>query len=224
MTYFRQLMILSIFQMFNRFFQKLFFMIISPDIIEKKINENKIQRAESHVMKAPTSRFYEQAVVFNLQNNISKIVIGEHSHIRGELLLFVFGGKITIGNNCYIGESTRIWSAEEINIGNNVLISHGCNIIDTNSHEINHLERAEGFINLVTKGHSKIQGNIITAPIIIEDYAWLSFGVSVLKGVRIGKGAIIAAGSVVTKDVPPFSIVAGNPARVIKENIKKTTD
>ena len=66
-------------------------------------------------------------------------------------------------------------------------------------------------------GHPKEKGNVVTAPIIIEDYAWISYNVSILKGVKIGKGSIVAAGSVVTKDTPPFSIVAGNPAKVIKQ-------
>ena len=53
--------------------------------------------------------------------------------------------------------------------------------------------------------------------VVIEDDAWIGFKSSVLKGVTIGRGAIIAAGSVVTKDVPPFTLVAGNPAKVIRE-------
>ena len=55
------------------------------------------------------------------------------------------------------------------------------------------------------------------APIRIADKAWLGMNVTVLKGVTIGEGAVVAAGSIVTKDVPPWTLVAGNPARVIKE-------
>ncbi|MBS1917783.1 MAG: acyltransferase [Bacteroidetes bacterium] len=145
------------------------------------------------------------------------MTIGNNSHIRGELLVFANGGNISIGNNCYIGEGTRLWSGESIKIGNDVLISHNCNIIDTNSHEIDFEKRKKSFVELVSKGHPFDRGNVQTAPIVIEDNAWLSFNVSILKGVRIGKGAIIAAGSVVTKDVPGFSMVAGNPATVVKQ-------
>jgi acetyltransferase-like isoleucine patch superfamily enzyme len=101
-------------------------------------------------------------------------------------------------------------------VGNHVLIAHNVNIVDTNSHEIPHIERAERYIELITKGYPVEKASIQTAPITIEDYVWISFNATILKGVTIGKGAIVAAGAVVTKDVPPFTIVAGNPAVVVK--------
>lgn len=58
---------------------------------------------------------------------------------------------------------------------------------------------------------------VVMGPVRIEDHAWVGFNVIILKGVTIGEGAIVAAGSVVTKDVPAFTVVAGNPARVIRE-------
>jgi galactoside O-acetyltransferase len=64
---------------------------------------------------------------------------------------------------------------------------------------------------------NKDWSRVATAPIRICDYAWLGFDVVVLKGVTIGEGAIVGARAVVTKDVPPWTIVAGNPARVAKE-------
>ncbi|RYE37966.1 MAG: acyltransferase [Sphingobacteriales bacterium] len=121
-----------------------------------------------------------------------------------------------MGDNCYLGENSIIWSGESVRIGDNVLISHNVNIIDSNSHELDHLERAEGFKSLIENGHPKEKGSIITSPIIIKDYAWVSFNSIILKGVTVGEGAVVAAGSVVTKDVPDYSIVAGNPAVVVK--------
>lgn len=58
------------------------------------------------------------------------------------------------------------------------------------------------------------------APVIIEDYAWISCRVTIMPGVTIGKGAVVAAGAVVTKDVPPYAIVAGVPAKIIGERTK----
>jgi acetyltransferase-like isoleucine patch superfamily enzyme len=163
------------------------------------------------------SRFYPEATIHNTQNKRKNIVIGENTHIRGTLLLFKYGGEIHIGDNCYVGDGTRIWSGESIHIGNNVLISHNVSIVDTQAHEINYIERAERYIELIKNGPWNDKGSIKTAPIIIEDYAWISFNTVILKGVTIGKGAIIGAGSVVTKDVPPFTLYAGNPAKFIKK-------
>lgn len=189
---------------------------LNPAALEKLLDEYKIQKCFKEVIAAAGTKFYEKAAVHNYSGNRSNIKIGGDTHIRGELLLFANGGKIEIGHNCYIGESTRIWSAESVFIGNDVLISHNCNIIDTNSHELDYNERSDSFKKMVKQGHPSYPVNIDTAPIVIEDNAWLSYNVSVLKGVRIGKGAIVAAGSVVTKDVPAFSVAAGNPAVIIK--------
>lgn len=109
--------------------------------MELKINKLKINRCLEQVTIGEKSKFYEQAEVVNLQQSKTNIKIGTNTHIRGTLLLFAHNGKINIGNNCYIGFGTQVWSANEITIGNDVLISHNCNIIDTNSHEENYLER-----------------------------------------------------------------------------------
>ena len=162
------------------------------------------------------ARFTMTAKVENISKNRDNIIIGENTIIEGRLLTFNYGGKIVIGKNVYVGVGSNIWSGEYVEIGNNVLISHNVNIIDTNSHELNHIERAERYENLIKKGHPKDKASIITGKIIIEDYAWISFGVIILKNVKIGKGAIVAAGSIVTKDVVPYTLVAGNPAIFIK--------
>ena len=162
------------------------------------------------------SFLYPEAIIYNDSNDPSKIIIGKDSHIQGELNVFNYGGKIQIGDNTYIGKDSRIWSGDYITIGNNVLISHCCNIIDTDSHEINHIERAERYKDLIKQGPWRTKGSIQSKPIIIKDYAWISFNVTVLKGVTIGTGSIIGANSVVTKDVPDYALVIGNPAKIVK--------
>ena len=169
------------------------------------------------------SKFYDETIIHNAQTDNSKISIGKGTHVRGELLVQKYGGSIKIGNNGFVGAGTRIWSGDEIEIGNDVLISHNCNIIDTNSHEINYKERAERSKGLFMNGPWAEKGSIKTMPIIIEDDVWISFNVTILKGVRLGKGSIIAANAVVTKDVPDFSLVVGNPGEVVK-NINEQTN
>jgi acetyltransferase-like isoleucine patch superfamily enzyme len=177
----------------------------------------KIQSALDGVSIDITSKFYEETIVHNCANDKSKILIGSGTHIQGELLVQKYGGQINIGNNCYVGIGTKIWSGELVTIGNNVLISHNCDIIDSDTHEIDYIERATRSAELMKNGPLDTKGNILTKPIIINDYAWISFNVAILKGVTIGKGAIVAAGSLVTKDVPAFTVVAGNPAVIIKQ-------
>lgn len=161
--------------------------------------------------------FWDGARVYNTKNDPGDIIIGKDSYISGELKTLNYGGRIVIGENSYIGSNTKLWSGEAITIGNNVLVSHNVHIIDTTSHETNHLERANSFINSISTGGTYLdKGSVITAPITIEDHVWISFNCIILKGVKIGKGAIIAAGSVVTKDVNPFTLVGGNPAKLIK--------
>ncbi len=162
-------------------------------------------------------RFYYESRVLNFQGDSSKIEIGDGTNIRGELLLLRYGGRIKIGENCYIGDHSRIWSGDSIEIGNNVLVSHNVNIIDTNSHEMDHVERAMGYVNLIKYGYPAEKGSVLTKPIIIKDHAWISFNVTILKGVTIGEGAVIGAGSVVTRDVEPWTVVGGNPAVVLKK-------
>jgi acetyltransferase-like isoleucine patch superfamily enzyme len=160
--------------------------------------------------------FADSAIIGNSQNDKTKIIIGYNTHVMGTLLLFPYGGEIKIGNNCYIGDLSRIWSAEKIEIGNDVLISHNVNIIDTNSHEIDATERALNEREILKKGLPTKKGNVLSSPIIIKDFVWINFNATILKGVTIGEGAIVGAGAVVTKDVPEYSFVAGNPAKVIK--------
>lgn len=177
--------------------------------------EDKRRHCYSNAM-AEGSIFHAESNVDNLQNNSAKIVCGSGTNIRGTLLIFSYNGSIKIGKNCFIGKNSNIWSANKIEIGNDVLISHNVNIIDTNSHELDYLKRAKSYIEMTTIGHPNSIEDVDSSPITIEDHVWISFNCTVLKGVTIGKGAIIAAGSLVTKDVAPFTLVAGNPAKLVK--------
>jgi maltose O-acetyltransferase len=158
------------------------------------------------------------ATIENLSGNPQLIRIGANSVIKGQLLIFAHGGQIEIGKDSYLGDRTYIWSADSIKIGDRVLISHSVNIHDTNSHSRNKELRHQHFINLMSQGHPVVNDvDIKSKSILIEDDVWIGFNSTILKGVRIGEGSIVAASSVVTKDIPEFSIVAGNPAKVIRK-------
>jgi acetyltransferase-like isoleucine patch superfamily enzyme len=212
----------TIITILNKFFFKIIdIKKLSENIyIENKEKDEKrhIEEQSKNLILGKNSALYQQSRTINLQNNPSKITIESFTHSRAELLIFARKGEIKIGNYCYIGEGTRIWSAEKITIGDRVLIAHNVNITDTNSHEIDASERHISFKELIENGKHPNYPTVQTKPIIIEDDVWIGFNSIILKGVTIGKGAIIAAGSVVTKDILPYSIVAGNPAQIIKQN------
>jgi maltose O-acetyltransferase len=93
-----------------------------------------------------------------------------------------------------------------ITIGNRVLISHDVNIHDGTAHSADPTERHEHFRRIIEQGHpvhSRDLPGVHSSPVVIEDDVWISFGVTILRGVRIGAGSIIAARSIVTEDVPP---------------------
>jgi acetyltransferase-like isoleucine patch superfamily enzyme len=165
-----------------------------------------------------TVKFNSNCKIVNYQNNKSLISIASHTVIDGELIIFPYGGEIKIGSYCFIGSNTKIVSDTEIIIGNDVLISHNVNIVDNNAHELDYEERALTSRQILVEGFKSLnkRGNISGKKIVIHDNVWINFNSIILKGVEIGKGSIIAAGSVVTKSVPPFSLVGGNPAKLIK--------
>lgn len=147
---------------------------------------------------------------------------GAHCVLEGRYIFEKNSGYIKIGNRVHIGNSSFI-SINEIIIDDDVTIAWDCLFYDHNSHSIDWEERKndteQEYHDIIT-GHSPIKNKkwdvVKSAPIHICAKSWIGTGVKVLKGVTIGEGAIVAAGSVVTKDVAPWTIVGGNPARFIK--------
>jgi acetyltransferase-like isoleucine patch superfamily enzyme len=156
------------------------------------------------------------ARIRNALGDSSQITIGANSHVRGELMVFAHGGRISIGQWCYIGVGTRIWSGASIDIGDRVLISHSVNIFDNLTHPIRASDRHVQARQIFTIGHPR-EIFLDDKPIKISDDAWIGACAIIMRGVTIGRGGIVAAGAVVTKDVPDYSIVAGNPAVVVRE-------
>jgi acetyltransferase-like isoleucine patch superfamily enzyme len=162
----------------------------------------------------------------NIRNrSLSKVFfsVGEESVVSGNYIFENENGYVEIGNRSFIGGGGKFISIEKISIGNDVLISWGCTIMDNNAHSVKWSERKDDVrewkrgIDENKIGYYKNWTYVKSGPVIIEDKAWIGFEVVVLKGVKIGKGAIVASRSVVTKDVPDWTIVAGNPAQVVRE-------
>jgi acetyltransferase-like isoleucine patch superfamily enzyme len=132
--------------------------------------------------------------------------------VEGSLVAERAGASIVIGRNTSIGNSL-IASATQIEIGDDVFISWGCTIFDHDSHALGWKHRQQDI-----GGHDeKDWTHVAIEPVQIGNKSWIGINAIILKGVQVGEGAVVAAGSVVTKRVPPWTIVAGNPAKAIRE-------
>jgi acetyltransferase-like isoleucine patch superfamily enzyme len=173
-------------------------------------------RQRNNYLIEPSAVLYDTARIFNNLHKASAVEIGAFTHIKGELLTFGHSGKIKIGQYCFVGEQSRIWSAKNILIGDRVLISHNVNIFDNATHPISAKARHEQFKQIITVGHPKTI-NLSESSIVISSDVFIGCMSIILSGVSIGEGAIVGVGSVVTRGVPAWTIVGGNPARVIRE-------
>lgn len=179
---------------------------------------NKVRRSltfRKEYLIGPGSKIYKTASIVNGLHQRALIEIGSFCHIKGEILIFGHGGAVAIGDYCFVGENTHIWSAKKIQIGNRVLISHNCNIFDNDTHPLDAAQRHQQFSEIITTGQPK-QIDLKEEDVIIEDDVLIGANSIILKGVRIGKAAVIGAGSVVTQSIPSKVVVAGNPAKIIK--------
>lgn len=123
-------------------------------------------------------------------------------------------GFIEIGDCCYIANASLVCS-KKISIGNYVFIAGGVTIADSDFHPIAPAARLADTIATSPLGDRKKRPPITATPVLIDDDVWIGFNATILKGVHIGKGAVIEAGAFVIEDVEPGAIVSGNPAKKI---------
>lgn len=160
------------------------------------------------------TRVFSNACFYDNTGMSRKVKIGRRCWIMGEFLMEE-EGQIEIGDDCYIGPGTKIWSFLPLSIGHRVFISHGVNIHDTDSHSLSAKERHLRFLEKIQHGRHLIREEKKCAAITIDDDVWIGFNAILLKGVRVGRGAVIGAGAVITKEVDPYTVVVGNPQRVV---------
>lgn len=140
--------------------------------------------------------------------------------------VFIFGalmsqshGKIIIGDHSRIGRGAMIQSVESITIGRGVTIARDVVVTDNNTHPTSlHFKQARALAPLNSPMHLWKWSS--HKPVLIDDFTWVGERSRICKGVTIGKNCVIAANSVVTKDVPDNCIAAGNPAKIVKTNIE----
>ena len=149
----------------------------------------------------PYSRSQRADYGYFLIGKNAKLTVKDRAVFRFGCKLFIYdNAHVQIGSNLFVNYGTNILIRDILTIGDNCVIASGVMIRDSDAHAINE-----------SNFHS---------PITIGNHVWIGSNAIILKGVTIGDGAVIAAGSIVTKDVPPKTVVAGNPAKIIKENVE----
>jgi acetyltransferase-like isoleucine patch superfamily enzyme len=143
----------------------------------------------------------------------NQLSVGEDSIIHADISFEDSGGKIQIGSRTFVGRSDLV-CYRSLMIGDDVIMSWGITVVDHDSHSIEWEKRRNDVLDW-GKGQKNWQ-HVAHAPVVIGNKAWIGFNVSILKGVTIGEGAVIGACSVVTRDIPPYSVAVGNPAKVVR--------
>ena len=138
-----------------------------------------------------------------LKENAKLDVLGHFKVFYGAEICIYQNGMLSLKTG-YINSGAQIRCMEKITIGTQCAIGRNVMIMDFDAHKIHYESGGE---------------NLITAPVTIGNHVWVGAGATSLKGVTIGDGAVVGAGSVVTRNIEPNTIVAGNPARVIRRNV-----
>lgn len=176
------------------------------------LSKYKLER-NYNVSFSKTSKIQYRNIFFK-QNYNSYLKIGKNSLVDSTIVFEKDSSSLIIGRNTFIGGAT-ISCAKKISIGDNVQIAWGVTIMDHNSHSLDYKKRKNDLSN--TFKNLKTWEDITISEVKIHDDVWIGLNSIILKGVTIGKGSIIAAGSVVTKNVEPMTIFGGNPAKLIKK-------
>lgn len=143
-----------------------------------------------------------------------RLVVGHHCFIRDKIVFERPKARLCVGDRTYLGNGL-IAIAQSVEIGSDVMFGWGVTVVDHNSHSTRFSQR-QGDTERWLQG-LKDWSTVTIEPVKIHDKVWIGFNAVILKGVTIGEGSVVAAGAIVTKPVPAWTIVAGNPARIIRE-------
>ena len=203
--------------MFERFFNLI--CKILPLKFRLKIKKLKL---EKKISKNNNVFFGEESNIELLWgSNNNDVEMDEGSELFGILYSYNHG-KIHIGPKSYIGKHTKINCVNSITLGYGVVIANDVIIVDHNFHSVNPYDR----LKMLDTPHGSYERQPMfsqNAPIIIKDNVWIGNYARICKGVTIGENSVIGANSIVTKDIPANCVAVGNPARIVKTNIDKTT-
>jgi acetyltransferase-like isoleucine patch superfamily enzyme len=144
------------------------------------------------------------------------LVIGDHCTMDGVHFALGEQGQVEIGDYCYFTNAVLLCE-QHLRIGSYVVIGWNATIVDTDFHPIAPAERIADALACSPLGRTHLRPHVARLPVVIEDDVWIGPNATILKGVCVGSGAFIEAGSVVTRDVPSRCRVIGNPAQIVEE-------
>ncbi len=202
---------LKLYLLLNSFLRPFFYLLKFIVFIGRKVVYNKIYFTTSMQNKVDIfgrslvslgKRTFIEKYVFISASGLG-ITIGENSRVYRFSCLKAQSGSIVLGKNCTLQPGCFLGGAGGIEIGDNVRIAPGVKMF---SYDHNFSNRE---IPIYEQG-------IVLGKIIVENNVWIGSDAILTKGVKIGEGSVVAAGSVITRDVPRYTIVAGTPARVIR--------
>ena len=190
-------------------------------LYRKRQKLSKLEEFNRKAVIGPMFEFGFHAAIFNESGEKDRILIGHHFRLSGTLLCKATA-KIEIGNYSSVNDNAKIACLNHVKIGHYVGIGDGTVIMDNAGFPILPEERVKFLIRhapggLGFPGLGDGSEFSESAPIIIEDIAWIGANCLILRGITIGEGSIVARNAVVTENVPPYTIVAGFPARIVKE-------
>jgi acetyltransferase-like isoleucine patch superfamily enzyme len=151
-----------------------------------------------------------------LSKQESALVIGSHCTMDGVHFAIGREGRVSIGDYCYFTNAVLLCELE-LRIGNYVVIGWNATIADTDFHPLAPAERVADAIACSPLGAGRSRPFIAKKAVVIGDDVWIGPNATILKGVQLGAGAVIEAGSLVTRDVSPGARVLGNPAQIITQ-------
>lgn len=181
-------------------------------LFKKKLISNKIT-LNKFALVGKNIKIIDKVTINNKNKN--QIKIGNNVTMINPNLFCFDRGFIKIGDYTYIGKNSQIDACKSVVIGKYCMISNNVMIQDHNSHPIKKLDRRKQLVNLQKKPTNVYES--LVKKINIGDDVWIGAEVTILKGVKIGSGSIIATKTVVTKNVPTNSIFAGNPGKIVKK-------
>src|ERR1041385_6812514 len=142
------------------------------------------------------------------------LVIGSNCTMDGVHFAIGREGRVQIGDYCYFTNAVLLCELE-LRVGNYVIIGWNATIADSDFHPLGPAERVLDAIACSPLGKGRPRPEIVRQTVVVEDDVWIGPSATILKGVTIGAGAIVEAGSLVTRDIPPGARVLGNPAQII---------